>query len=82
MASGSEIDNIILHPLLQTYVPPKGMELTEERLQAVRATFQRGLAPYPPSVLVKAWDKVTRTHYGWEWPTLQEIVAECNRIVA
>jgi hypothetical protein len=82
LASGSEIDEIILTPMLRAFVPPKGMELTEERLQTIRAIYQRGLAPYSRVVLVKAWDSVTRNHFGWEWPTLQEIVLQCNRHVA
>lgn len=82
MASAEEIDEIILTPMLQAYVPPRGMELSEERLQAIRTIYQRGLMPYHEGILRRAWDKTTRNHYGWEWPTLQEIVAECNRLVA
>jgi hypothetical protein len=82
LASADEIDEIILTPLLRSYVPPKGMELNEDRLQAIRKMYHRGLDPYPVAVLIRAWDKVTRTHYGWEWPTLQEITLECNRLVA
>jgi len=68
----------VLAPMLDLYKAPDGWEQTPERLRALRRQFVTALAPYDTPVLQRAWNNVVARHYGWQWPTLQEIIRECN----
>lgn len=78
MASKREVVDTIFQPMLDLYNPPDGM-VGEKRLLAVRDQYIKALTPYSKRTLERAWERVRATHYGWTWPTLQEIITECNK---
>lgn len=78
MATEKEITDIIIRPMLTLYRPPQGMDDNEDRMRLLRTQFIRALVGFDATILVRAWDRVVARHYGWEWPTLQEIIREAN----
>jgi len=64
--------------MLDLYSPPTGWLETPERLTALKTQFVAALAPYSADTLGRGWKNVVARHYGWHWPTLQEIIREAN----
>lgn len=78
MATEQEVVDIIIKPMISFYRAPDGMNGDTDKLVAVKTQFVRALSPYTARALESAWDRVISRHYGWEWPTLQEIVREAS----
>ena len=78
MASYEEVDEIIVRPMQAIYRAPDGMNGDVARLKAVRDQFCKSLSVYDAATLRRAWERVVVRHYGWEWPTLNEIVREAS----
>ena len=78
MATDREIIIHVLTPMLDLYKAPDGWVESAERLKALRLQYVTALAPYAVPTLQRGWNNVVARHYGWSWPTLQEIIREMN----
>ena len=71
----------IVGPMTSYFEPPRMAAEDEERYAFLLEAYVQALAPYPPSVLQKAWEAVFASHDRWTWPTPGQFLMAARRQV-
>lgn len=77
MATEEEVIEVILRPLLSLYKQPKHWD-SEERVTAAKDAYISALTPFSKKAIEKAKITVIGKHFGWEMPTVAELVKEAH----
>lgn len=77
MATENEVIEVVLRPLLSLYKQPKHWD-SEERVIAAKEAYISALTPFSKKSVEKAKVAVIGKHFGWEMPTVAELVKEAH----
>ena len=77
MATAEEVIEVVLRPLLSLYKQPKHWD-SEERVTAAKDAYISALLPFGKRAIENAKIAVIGKHFGWEMPTVAELVKEAH----